>query len=255
MTANHVVFPTAPHSHTVIFLHGRDSIAAEFADEIFESQASDGRTLPDTLPGFKWVFPTCGLRASARFDTELSQWFDIWSVEEPEERKGIQIQGLSDSIASIGRIVAQEAFCLPANRIILAGISQGCATAIHAMLQATCKMGAFVGFSSWLPFRKEVEEITRNSTTISGRLQALRSLPFARKAPLVEGMSLALDTPVFLGHSEDDEIVPVRHGRKLCDALNGLGFSVEWHVYEDGGHWVNEPQGIDDLVAFLRRVC
>lgn len=28
-------------------------------------------------------------------------------------------------------------------------------------------------------------------------------------------------------------------------------FDVEWKTYEDGGHWIHEPQGVDDIVAFL----
>ncbi|KAK0661592.1 hypothetical protein QBC41DRAFT_235826 [Cercophora samala] len=36
--------------------------------------------------------------------------------------------------------------------------------------------------------------------------------------------------------------------------LCSWGFlDVEWHEYDDGGHWINEPQGVDDFVAFLRR--
>ena len=33
----HAIAPTKEHTHTVIFLHGRDSTAAEFADEFFET--------------------------------------------------------------------------------------------------------------------------------------------------------------------------------------------------------------------------
>jgi hypothetical protein len=33
-----------------------------------------------------------------------------------------------------------------------------------------------------------------------------------------------------------------------------LKFSrVEWHDYEDGGHWINEPKGVDDFAGFLQR--
>jgi len=63
----HIIQPSVTHSHTVIFLHGRDSTATEFASEIFESQCSDDKTLPEALPSFKWVFPTSKLRKSTRF--------------------------------------------------------------------------------------------------------------------------------------------------------------------------------------------
>jgi lysophospholipase II len=62
----YVVLPQQKHSHTVILLHGRDSNASEFAGEFLESQASDGRILPEVFPTIKWVFPTSKLRNSAR---------------------------------------------------------------------------------------------------------------------------------------------------------------------------------------------
>jgi len=34
--------------------------------------------------------------------------------------------------------------------------------------------------------------------------------------------------------------------------LGQIGFGREWHDYDDGGHWVNEPQGVDYLVRFLK---
>jgi len=40
----------------------------------------------------------------------------------------------------------------------------------------------------------------------------------------------------------------------IRDTLGKLGFEdVIWHEYEDGGHWINEPQGVDDFVNFLRQ--
>ncbi|KAF6239737.1 hypothetical protein HO173_002283 [Letharia columbiana] len=43
-----------------------------------------------------------------------------------------------------------------ASRIILTGISQGCATGLITMLKGQCKLG---GLSGWMPFRAQIEEI------------------------------------------------------------------------------------------------
>ena len=81
----HVEQPRAAHTHTVIFLHGRDSDGREFADEFFESEASgpveQPRKLRDLLPGIRWVFPSAPILRSERFGIEMSQWFDIWSAK------------------------------------------------------------------------------------------------------------------------------------------------------------------------------
>ncbi|KAK7528742.1 Alpha/Beta hydrolase protein [Phyllosticta citriasiana] len=231
MAAHHVLTPSATHSHTVIFLHGRDSTALEFAGEFFESQASDDKTLQEIFPGFKWVFPASATRNSARFGVKMSQWFDIWSLENPEELKDIQKAGLSESISSVIEVIEFEASLIGTEKIILAGISQGCATAIHALLQGERRLGAFVGVCSWLPFQSEIHENEGSES------------------------NFALETPVLLAHSEDDDVVPIQNGERLSRGFIELGMSVEWHTYKLGGHWINEPQGIDDMVGFLKNSC
>jgi predicted esterase len=66
--------------------------------------------------------------------------------------------------------------------------------------------------------------------------------------------NLVLGTPVFLSHSQDDDVVPIANGKKLSTTLERLGIVVSWKQYKDGGHWVNEPQGVDDIVSFIRGV-
>jgi predicted esterase len=55
-----------------------------------------------------------------------------------------------------------------------------------------------------------------------------------------------------LCHSQDDEVIDVRFGRELKDALVAMGMAVAWKEYPDGGHWVNEALGVDDIVSFLK---
>ena len=60
--------------------------------------------------------------------------------------------------------------------------------------------------------------------------------------------------PILLEHARDDPVISVENGMRMRDMLGQLGFrGVEWHEYEYGGHWVNEPQGVDEFVGFLRR--
>jgi lysophospholipase-2 len=266
MAANgnaYVIEPTKKHTHTFILLHGRDSNATEFATEFFESQASDDRTLPEIFPNYKWVLPTSALRNSARFETEMSQWFDMWSVEDPEEQKDLQVQGLKESIAFIMDVIHQEAKLVPMERMILGGISQGCATAIYALMAARVQMGGFIGLCSWLPFSKEINDLATGSAMskkcVIDQLQVLfgntTDESDSERTNLVPRLESALKTPMFLSHSKDDEVVPIGNGEKLCWGLRSLGASVSWKAYENGGHWVNEPQGVDDMVAFLSEKC
>jgi lysophospholipase-2 len=266
MTANdkiHIIKPTKNHTHTFILLHGRDSNATEFATDFFESQASDDRTLPEIFPGYKWVLPTSALRNSARFETEMSQWFDMWSVEDPEEQKELQVQGLKESITFIMDVIHHEAKFVPMTRIILGGISQGFDTAIYALMATGVQIGGLVGLCSWLPFSKELNHIATKSAAAKksaiDQVQILFSNTTdesnSERANLMSRLQSALKTPIFLSHSKDDEVVPIGNGEKLCRGLRSLDASVSWRAYEDGGHWVNEPQGVDDMVAFLSGKC
>ncbi|TVY46040.1 Acyl-protein thioesterase [Lachnellula subtilissima] len=221
----HVVAPTREHTHTIILLHGRDSNASEFASEFFESQASNDQTPPKIFPTFKWVFPAAKPRISARFQVEMSQWFDMWDVEKHEERLELQKEGLEESRSFIDDVIRKEILSIPADRIILGGISQGCAmAAATSLIDGNHKLGGFIGFSSWMPF---VAHTPVPHYTI----------------------------PVFLAHCRDDQMVPVENGRNLREDLERRGLVVTWKEYEDGGHWINEPQGVDDVVKFLQKVA
>lgn len=217
-----VIAPLTEHTHTVILLHGRDSSATEFAEEFLESQTSDGRYLPEIFPTVKWVFPRAMVIPSARFGIELSQWFDMWSTEDPYDCGRESHQSLVDSAIYIQSIIQDEIRVLGCGKkIFLGGISQGCATAIATLMDQEVELGAFLGFCGWFP--------------------AIRCRP-----------SGAWNTPVFLAHSQDDEVVAIRHGERLRDCLRSGSMAVTWRSYEDGGHWVHEPQGVNDLVDFMR---
>ncbi|KAI0002716.1 lysophospholipase II [Xylariaceae sp. FL0662B] len=226
-----VILPRERHSHTIIWLHGRDSHAAEFSSELFESEASQPegqpRTLPDLFPTIKWVFPQAPLLRAERFDVEnMPQWFDMWSVENPQERPELQEHGLRNSIAQILSTVREET--VPRHKIFLAGISQGFATAISAFFASgDTQFAGLIGLCSWLP-------------------------PFAERILQTPMDPLAGKAPVFLAHSSDDDVVPIGNGKLLRDALRIHMETVEWKEYKEGGHWINEPEGVDDIVRFLR---
>ena len=123
----------SPHTHTVIFLHGRDSNAVEFASEFFESEASGpeaDRTMTSLFPTIRWVFPQATTLRSARFNSDMSQWFDMWSLDNVQERSGMQVAGLRLSVETVLQIIKDEERIVPRDRIFLAGISQGFATCV-----------------------------------------------------------------------------------------------------------------------------
>jgi lysophospholipase II len=257
---------TSEHTHTVIFLHGRDDTAAEFASAFFESEASEPagrpRTLPDLFPGIRWVFPMGPVSHAKKFDDTMSQWFDIWSVDNPEEQIDLQLDGLKQSVGALLDVIRHEEVLVPRRNIYLGGISQGFATALATFFANGQGIAGLIGLCSWMPFANQVEDLRvahakgRKASDVSDEqfFGAVQTLYFGQQSHGEGSSPLLRSTPIFLGHSKDDDTVPIKNGRRMRDVLvNPLRMNVEMKEYKDGGHWVNEPQGVNDMVEFLKR--
>ncbi|KAI9708307.1 MAG: hypothetical protein M1820_004011 [Bogoriella megaspora] len=246
---SHIIPPSRIHTHTIILLHGRDSTAEEFAEEFFESRTSDNRSLTEIFPHARWVFPQSDIRYSVRFGSDMTQWFDMWSTENPRAEEHIQSEGLRKSVQYIQQCVQIEKALVPLSRIILGGISQGCAAAVWSLLCANYTLGGFIGFSGWMPR----EEILRNSGDDMGLICDIEAcLGDTQRDQYISPGPAATATPVFISHCRDDEVVPIEHGLAMSNTLRERGARVTWKEYETGGHWIQEPQGIDDLVNFMK---
>lgn len=299
------------HTHTVIFLHGREDCGSWLAQDFFDDKSSDGRTLAEIFPSIRWVFPTAKRRFSAKRHYEfsitsfahliedeeiISQWFDIWDVRDPESKKELMQPGLQESISQIIDIIMEEAQTVPLERIILGGLSQGCATAILTLLYSGLNLGGFIGWCGWLPYQKSIEElnagcigdkhkISRGIQSIlqifpeqsdmdlepntpdseDSKIEARVGTTYTVKDVEINHQEISLSassipsqsvtkTPVFFGHSQDDDIVPFELGNDLRQIINKLGFDVTWKKYEDKGHQIHPVHGVDDMCLFLQRV-
>lgn len=293
--------PGHPHTHTIIFLHGRDSDAREFADELFESEASpevaaalelappqsghachahegakehdhgagteqsssssssrdsgSDRTLPALLPTVRWIFPQAPTLPSARFGADMAQWFDMWTTEEPRdaEHAALQHPGLQSAVAQLLHTLDAERRYVCDSRIFVGGISQGCAVALAAFTsrrggawRSMAGLAGVVGLSSWMPL-PDGEDQEEQQPEPEPEQGARRPRP----ADSVAWRTL----PLMLQHCADDDVIAVAHGRHLRDHLAAAWGhqGAEWREYDDGGHWLNEPRGVDDVVRFLRR--
>ncbi|RDL41286.1 uncharacterized protein BP5553_01265 [Venustampulla echinocandica] len=236
----YVILPTLAHTHTLILLHGRGSSGPEFASDLLESGISQ------SLPSWKLIFPTALSRHSTVFQENMTEWFDIYSLTDPAAEASLQIDGLREGISYVQALVDAELKDLPAERLAIGGISQGAAVGVHALMGGVRRrLGGFVGLSMWMPFvseKKFGEEFYRSTLGVEGY------------GVIRQGRQEMLDTPVLLLHSADDNVVDVALGRETKRVMETLGFRVKWREYSDGGHWIQEPEGVSDLVAFLETV-
>ncbi|RDW93418.1 putative Phospholipase [Aspergillus mulundensis] len=170
--------PLTSHTHTLILLHGRGSNATLFGHEFLASTA-----LASRLPTTKFIFPTAAKRRAILFNrTPIDQWFDNWSLDEPNYRSEIQIEGLQETAGFLRTLIEEEARVLEAannlsrgdgyGRIVVGGLSQGCAASVFSMLGGFAGdtepgqvdwrcLGGFVGMSGWLPFDGEISGLLK----------------------------------------------------------------------------------------------
>ena len=125
-----------------------------------------------------------------------------------------------------------------------------------------------IGMSGWLPFYRSIRKNlsvpadgdtgldssmergiidTKSRAAILDDLRELLDLPKRSSADIS-----CLKTPVFLGHGAADPKVPPRNGEIAVASLRELGMGVRWYAYENFGHWIQEPDEVNDMIDFLR---
>jgi predicted esterase len=266
-----IVEPVTSHTHTAILLHGRGSNGEEFAQELFdETKLSDGTSLAEKLPSWRWVFPSSRELWSTAFEEDMSSWFEAHSLTDTTARQDLQIPGIIESTRYLKTILEKEIETLDGvtEKVVLGGISQGAAVGMWTFL---CRdhlerpLGAFFGASTWLPFASKIEHHLlpshsfdnhpHDSSTKQSQVDAFVDDMLAdTKSSLAQNGEAFLSTPIFLGHGIDDAYIDVDLGREARDVFSQIGFSVEWKEYtgaELEGHWIKSPEEVEDLLNFL----
>jgi phospholipase/carboxylesterase len=168
----------------------------------------------------RFVFPHAPIRpVTINQGMRMRAWYDILQLGGgPEDEAGLRAsQQLTEEL------IREQG--LPANRIVLAGFSQGGAIALLTGLRHPERLAGVMALSTYLP--------------IAGKLAAERS-------------DANRDVPIFMAHGSYDDLIPMGRAQASREALKALGYSVEWHDYPMP-HSVCAPE-IADISAFLSRV-
>ena len=200
---------------TIIVLHGLGADGSDFVPFVEEIDLSP-------VGPVRWLFPNAPQQpVTINGGYVMPAWFDIRHDRGQEDDAGLR-----RSQAAIEALLAREqARGMPANRVVLGGFSQGCAMALLTGLRYPERLAGIVGMSGYLP--------------LAGTLAAERSAANA-------------DVPIFLAHGRQDEMVPLPRAIASRDALQALGYPVEWHEYPMG-HSVS-AQEVQDLRRWLLKV-
>jgi phospholipase/carboxylesterase len=181
---------------SVIVLHGLGADGNDFApvcDELDLSAIGDVR----------FVLPHAPTRpVTINGGAVMRAWYDVLGADlvlrEDEP-------GLRASLLEVQALIRQERERgIAANRIVLAGFSQGCAMTLLSGLRHDERLAGLVGLSGYLPLA---------ATTAAERHTA------------------NADVPVFLAHGRHDPVIALQRALDSRDALVALGHDVEWHEY------------------------
>ena len=202
---------------TLILLHGLGADGNDFVPFVEEIDLS-------SLGPVRWVFPHAPtMPVTINGGYVMRAWYDILGANMSQREDET---GLRRSMGEVQAIIdAERARGIPANRIVLAGFSQGCAMTLLAGLRSPERLAGLVGMSGYLP--------------LAAALPAERHPANA-------------DVPIFLAHGRADPVVPFDRAVASRDVLTALGYPVEWHEYSMQ-HSVC-PQEIFDLKNWLLKV-
>ena len=211
------VHPVGDPVASVIVLHGLGADGTDFlpfADEIDLA----------AIGPLRWLLPRAPVRpVTVNNGYRMRAWYDIFAfgaqVRNPREDEA----GLRESFAAVHALIGREvARGVPSERIVLAGFSQGCAIALGAGLRYPTRLAGLVGMSGYLPLAASTAAERRDANAL---------------------------TPVFLAHGQRDPVIGLDRGVATRDALEALGYGVEWHDYPME-HSVSAEE-VADLSRFL----
>jgi phospholipase/carboxylesterase len=182
--------------HSVIWLHGLGADGHDFEPII-------PQLVDRAWPPLRFVFPHAPVRpVTINGGMPMRAWYDIkgMQIEDKQDEPGIR-----ESIAQLDALIAREiGHGIAARNILLAGFSQGGAIVLAGGVRHAERLGGIIALSTYLPLAEK---------TADERSEANRGLP------------------IFMGHGSVDNVVPEVLGTTSRNALEILGYAVEWHRY------------------------
>ena len=185
---------------SVIWLHGLGADGHDFEPIVPELR------LPESL-GLRVVFPHAPVRpVTINAGMSMRAWYDILSLEADGRADE---EGVRESSALLEVLVDREIERgIGADRIVLAGFSQGGAIAVHTALRSKRKLAGLMALSTYLPLRKHFED------------EVIR-----------EPQAGDTELPIFMAHGSFDPVLPMQWAAASAELLKEHGFTVEWHEY------------------------
>lgn len=183
----------------VIWMHGLGADGNDFVPIVQELDLCGA-------PDIRFVFPHAPMQpVSINNGHVMRAWYDVkWGDLEGKSKQADE-PGVRASQAAIARLIDREiAGGIAADKIVLAGFSQGGAIALQTGLRYRKKLAGIMALSTYLPLAETLAH---------------------------EAAQENLQTPIFMAHGAQDGVVPYAMGVRSRDVLVERGYDVEWKEY------------------------
>ena len=193
----HIELATGPEPQgTVIWMHGLGADGWDFVPIVRELP------LPEDMQ-LRFIFPHAPVRpVTINNGHEMSAWYDIKMQDisrVPDEA------GIRESQAHVEALIAREAKRgVAAEKIVLAGFSQGGAITLQVGLRHGARLAGLVALSTYLPLEESLDK---------------------------EASAANKRTPIFMAHGTQDPVIPVQLADASRRALEQRGYHVEWQTW------------------------
>ena len=202
-------------SASIIWLHGLGADGNDFAPIV------PALKLPRAA--IRFIFPHAPVQpVTINGGMRMRAWYDITDGAIRREDES----GVRASQTLIEALIAREKKRgTAANRLVLAGFSQGGAIALQTGLRHSERVAGIMALSTYLPIADK----------------------FAAEASKANR-----DAPIFMAHGSHDPVIPLARAEQSRGLLQSLGYNVEWREYPMP-HSVC-PEEVSDISAWLVKV-
>lgn len=177
-----------------------------------------------------WAVAQVNYRGSAGFG---------WAFQEAGAG---QWNGAAEDLIDVARGLA-ESGQVDGQRQVITGASFGGYLSALALTQksqpfrAAASLGGVFDLAKWWRSTRErepdfVRQVQRAWLFGAGRLES----------PQVKLANQVSSVPMWVGHSQDDALVPIQQSELFVAALQKAGRSVDWVSWPDGGHTLGTPE-------------
>lgn len=201
---------------SVIWMHGLGADGGDFVPIVRELDLAG-------CPAIRFVFPHAQtMPVTINNGYVMRAWYDILAMDLVRREDEA---GLRKSQRQIEQLIAREIERgIPADKIVLAGFSQGCTMVLQTGLRHPQKLAGMLCLSGYLPIHATVA---------------------------AERSEQNQQTPIFMAHGRGDGVVTIDRAETSRDFLKALGYQIEWHEYPMP-HSVCEEE-IEAIGPWLRR--